>query len=180
MQQPSATLASTATETDPSNKNTTSNPNIEVGKAANAVLANPEPEPPFSTFTHTQKIVLAISFIGLLSPLSASIYFPAINTLAGDLHVSVSDINLTVTSYLVSPCLVRSRSNVLTLYSRSSKLLVRRSLATCQTSKAEDQLSSAALLYQLAPTLRWPVNDHTLHFWSCVASKALVQQLRLL
>lgn len=64
----------------------------------------PEAEPPFSTFSITEKklIIVTISFIGLISPLSASIYFPAINTLADDLHVSTSDINLTITTYLVS------------------------------------------------------------------------------
>ncbi|KAI5211633.1 hypothetical protein AUEXF2481DRAFT_234925 [Aureobasidium subglaciale EXF-2481] len=60
-------------------------------------------EPPFSAFSNTEKklIVLAVSFIGLLSPLSASIYFPATKALARDLHVSTSDINLTVTTYLI-------------------------------------------------------------------------------
>jgi hypothetical protein len=110
MQQPSATLALTTTGTHPGNENTIRNYNVEaeVEKAAGTALADPDPEPPFSTFTHTQKklIVLTISFIGLLSPLSASIYFPAINTLANDLHVSITDINLTVTTYLVSRCLV--------------------------------------------------------------------------
>jgi hypothetical protein len=148
MQQPNATLASTIIETHPGNENTTSSSNIEVDKATNAVLTDLDPEPPFSTYTHTQKklIVLTISFIGLLSPLSASIYFPAINTLAHDLHVSTSDINLTVTSYLVSCCLVKSRIKTLILYPRSSKLLVPHSLATYPTSKAEGLLTSAVLL----------------------------------
>lgn len=111
MQQPSATLASTTTETHTANQNTTSNPNVDVEKAATTQRTDTTPEPLFSTFTLTQKklIVLTISFIGLLSPLSASIYFPAIGTLANDLHVSVTDINLTVTTYLVSRCLVTSR-----------------------------------------------------------------------
>jgi hypothetical protein len=104
MQQKSATPASTTTGTHPSNECTTSESNVEVDGAAGTTLTGLDTEPPFSTFTHTQKklIVLTISFIGLLSPLSASIYFPAINTLAKDLHVSTTDINLTVTTYLVS------------------------------------------------------------------------------
>jgi len=113
MQQASATLASTTTETQPSGKTTTSNSDIDVEKTATTERTNPTLEPPFSTFTHTQKklIVLTISFIGLLSPLSASIYFPAIGTLAKDLHVPVTDINLTVTTYLVSRCLVPSKKH---------------------------------------------------------------------
>lgn len=42
---------------------------------------------------------------GLFSSLSAQIYFPALNTLADDLNVSTSLINLTVTSYMVSALL---------------------------------------------------------------------------
>lgn len=47
-------------------------------------------------------IVLTASTAALLSPLSSNIYLPALNLIATDLHVSDSQINLTVTSYLVS------------------------------------------------------------------------------
>lgn len=181
MQQPSATLASTITDTHTGNENATSNPNVDVEKAASTERTDPNSEPPFSTFTHTQKIVLTISFIGLLSPLSASIYFPAIGTLANDLHVSVTDINLTVTTYLVSRCLILSRKiRTLTLYCRSSKLLAQPSLATYPTSKAEDQPTLVVLLSPSQPMLPWLVKDHMLLFWSSVAFKALVRQLLLL
>ncbi|KAI9829317.1 MAG: hypothetical protein M1819_006380 [Sarea resinae] len=75
--------------------------------------AEPPSEPPseqaevtgkkHSVFTKNQKrcIILAASFAGFFSPLSANIYFPALNTLAKDLHVSSSKINLTVTTYLI-------------------------------------------------------------------------------
>lgn len=104
MQQPTTTLASTTTQAHQSHEDTTNNLNVDVEKTVGTVLAGTDSEPPFSVFTLTEKklIVLTISFIGLVSPLSASIYFPAINTLAKDLHVSTSDINLTVTTYLVS------------------------------------------------------------------------------
>ncbi|KAG9858292.1 MFS general substrate transporter, partial [Aureobasidium melanogenum] len=103
MQQPSATLASTTTQAQQNHEDATSNPNVDAEKTVGTVLAGADPEPPFSVFTLTEKklIVLTISFIGLVSPLSGSIYFPAINTLAKDLHVSTSDINLTVTTYLI-------------------------------------------------------------------------------
>ncbi|CAD0100152.1 unnamed protein product [Aureobasidium mustum] len=104
MQQPSATLASTTTQAHQTHDDTTNHSNVDAEKTVGTVLSGADYEPPFSIFTLTEKklIVLTISFIGLVSPLSASIYFPAINTLAKDLHVSTSDINLTVTTYLVS------------------------------------------------------------------------------
>jgi hypothetical protein len=36
------------------------------------------------------------------SPLTGAIYYPAVNQIAADLHVSVSKVALTVTTYLVS------------------------------------------------------------------------------
>ena len=180
MQQPSATLASTITDTHTGNENATSNPNVDVEKAASTERTDPNSEPP-SRLSHIRKSVLTISFIGLLSPLSASIYFPAIGTLANDLHVSVTDINLTVTTYLVSRCLILSRKiRTLTLYCRSSKLLAQPSLATYPTSKAEDQPTLVVLLSPSQPMLPWLVKDHMLLFWSSVAFKALVRQLLLL
>lgn len=41
------------------------------------------------------------SWAGFFSPVSANIYFPALETLARDLHVSNSLINLTLTSYMI-------------------------------------------------------------------------------
>jgi hypothetical protein len=60
-------------------------------------------EPPFSIFTSRQKmfIVTMASLAALFSPLSANIYYPALDTLAEELSVTYTLINLTVTSYLV-------------------------------------------------------------------------------
>jgi hypothetical protein len=59
--------------------------------------------PVHSVFTKNQKrfIVVMASFGGLFSPISASIYFPALNALAQDLGVTSTLINLTLTSYMV-------------------------------------------------------------------------------
>lgn len=59
--------------------------------------------PQYSIFTRSQKryIVFLAAFAGLFSPLSANIYFPALNTLATDLRVSNALINLTLTSYMI-------------------------------------------------------------------------------
>ncbi|MCJ1435229.1 hypothetical protein MMC27_004601 [Xylographa pallens] len=57
----------------------------------------------YSVFSIRQKrcIVSLVAFAGWFSTLSSFIYFPAIPPLATSLHVSIEDINLTVTSYLV-------------------------------------------------------------------------------
>jgi hypothetical protein len=66
----------------------------------------------YSVFTVSQRryIVFMASWAGFFSPVSSQIYFPALNTLAKDLHVSNSLINLTLTSYMVRlrTCLGRS------------------------------------------------------------------------
>ncbi|KAL2004420.1 hypothetical protein VTN02DRAFT_31 [Thermoascus thermophilus] len=57
----------------------------------------------FSVFSKAQKryVVFTASWAGFFSPLSSQIYFPALNTLAQDLNVSLSLINLTLTSYMI-------------------------------------------------------------------------------
>jgi multidrug resistance protein len=59
--------------------------------------------PPHSAFSPGKRkfIVFMAAFAGFFSPLSANIYFPALNTLSKDLHVSSSLINLTLTSYMI-------------------------------------------------------------------------------
>ena len=42
-----------------------------------------------------------VAIAGFFLPLSANIYFPALNTLATEFHVSSAIINLTLTSYMV-------------------------------------------------------------------------------
>lgn len=61
------------------------------------------PQPPFSVFSPSERrfIIMIASLAAVFSPLSANIYFPALNTLSEDLRVSVSKINLTITTYLV-------------------------------------------------------------------------------
>lgn len=58
----------------------------------------------YSQFTVAQKraIVAMGSLASFFSPLSSSIYLPALNTIANSLRISVSQVNLTVTTYLVS------------------------------------------------------------------------------
>ena len=58
----------------------------------------------YSVFTVWQKrwIILLASFAGWFSPMTGSIYFPALDQIADDLHVSNAKVNITVTTYLVS------------------------------------------------------------------------------
>ena len=67
------------------------------------VMARDLPLQVHSVFSPIQKklIVLTASTAALLSPLASNIYLPALNLIAADLHVSDSQINFTVTSYLV-------------------------------------------------------------------------------
>ena len=60
-------------------------------------------EPPYTIFSEKQKIftITVASFAAFISPVSSSIYYPALNSLASDLHVTVSTINLTITAYIV-------------------------------------------------------------------------------
>ena len=59
--------------------------------------------PVYSVFTDRQRkfIVFMVAFAGFFSPLSANIYFPALNALSRDLKVSNELINLTLTSYMI-------------------------------------------------------------------------------
>ena len=63
----------------------------------------PTGRPIHSIFTKRQKyfIVFMASWGGFFSPLTANIYFPALNALSADLHVSSTLINLTLTSYMI-------------------------------------------------------------------------------
>ncbi|KAI5866407.1 major facilitator superfamily transporter [Durotheca rogersii] len=87
--------------------------------AATAEPPSEQPEadgqpPIYSVFTSREKagIVLGVAVAAFFSPLTAMIYLPAINALADEFHVSVSDINLTITTYMIfqglTPMLVGS------------------------------------------------------------------------
>lgn len=58
---------------------------------------------PYSVFTHGEKriIIFCAGVCSFLSPISAQIYFPALNAISTDLGVSYDLVNLTITTYLV-------------------------------------------------------------------------------
>ncbi|KAL2137317.1 hypothetical protein VTI74DRAFT_5048 [Chaetomium olivicolor] len=69
------------------------------------VLEPPETstQPPYSVFGVWEKrfIVLVVSIACFFSPVSANIYFPALNSLSEEYQVSTTLINLTVTVYMI-------------------------------------------------------------------------------
>ncbi|KAF7588377.1 hypothetical protein BBP40_005770 [Aspergillus hancockii] len=64
---------------------------------------NTEGDIPYCTLSEHRKIsvMLTASFSGIISPISASIYYPALPSLAKDMHVSISLINLSIMTYLI-------------------------------------------------------------------------------
>lgn len=52
-------------------------------------------------------IIFLVALAGFFSPLSANIYFPALNYIAESLHVSLELMNLTITAYLVCQGIVQ-------------------------------------------------------------------------
>jgi hypothetical protein len=66
-------------------------------------LARTSSGPVYSVFTKKQKhwIMFMCALGGFFSPLSSSIYFPALPALASDLKVTTERINLTVTAFLI-------------------------------------------------------------------------------
>ncbi|KAK5168374.1 uncharacterized protein LTR77_006944 [Saxophila tyrrhenica] len=61
------------------------------------------PNEVYSTFTHHQKwlLMILVSTAATFSGFASNIYFPALPTIANDLDVSVTLVNLTVTTYMI-------------------------------------------------------------------------------
>ena len=60
-------------------------------------------EAPYSVFSRGTKvfIIFMVSISALISPLAATVYYPVLNSLAEELHVSNSAITLSITTYMV-------------------------------------------------------------------------------
>jgi len=61
------------------------------------------PAAPWSPFSRRQRvaILVIVGLSGMLSPLSSLMYTPALPAIATSLGVSISDVNLTITTYLI-------------------------------------------------------------------------------
>ena len=66
--------------------------------------------PPYSIYSKSQKhfVVFMAAWGALFSSFAANLYFPALNTLARELHVSDELVNLTITSYMIFQALAPS------------------------------------------------------------------------
>ncbi|CAH0057338.1 unnamed protein product [Clonostachys solani] len=60
-------------------------------------------EAPYTIFSAREKasIIVLVSFLAIISPLSGSVYLPALTSIADSLQVSISLVNLTITTYLI-------------------------------------------------------------------------------
>ncbi|CAN8097030.1 unnamed protein product [Discula destructiva] len=66
-----------------------------------AVAAPVEPLYSVLTFRQKQTMVMIVSFVAIISPLSGNIYYPAIPALSKEFHVSATLIQLTITVYQI-------------------------------------------------------------------------------
>lgn len=87
---------------------TLNGPNANTETDADAEPSSEQPidqRPNYTTFTEWEKrgIVVGAAIGAFFSPLTAQIYLPALNVLAAEFDVTVSQINLTVTTYMVLP-----------------------------------------------------------------------------
>lgn len=84
--------------------NHAANPSLQAKDEEQQAPSHDQPEYTlFSVFSVNEKraMVMVGSLASFFSPLSSSIYFPALDTIATALSVSTSKIDLTVTTYLV-------------------------------------------------------------------------------
>jgi hypothetical protein len=102
----------------------------------------------YTIFTRREITFIAImaSISTFFSPLTANIYFPALNTISTDLGVSNTLVNLTVTTYMVNSSLLASRNHMLTI-DRSSKALHHQLLEGSPTRSAEGLCIFSVLCY---------------------------------
>ena len=71
--------------------------------------------PDYSIFTTWEKrgIVLGAAVGALLSPLTGQIYLPALPAVAADLHISIAQVNLTMTTYMVSSMAILMNTGII-------------------------------------------------------------------
>ncbi|KZV86099.1 MFS general substrate transporter [Exidia glandulosa HHB12029] len=76
---------------------------IEAAAVAPPADASEPDKEQYSVWSHNEKIAIVVltGAASMLSTMSGQIYFPAIPAIADAFHVSIEDINLTVTSYLI-------------------------------------------------------------------------------
>jgi hypothetical protein len=100
--------------------------------------------PPYTIFSKRMKqfIVVMAMAAGFFSPFSANIYFPALDQIAADLHITNALVNLTLTTYMIFQGLAPSMYTYQCIESTLTNGIVQRSWETLQILQVEDQHSS--------------------------------------
>ncbi|KAF8852837.1 MFS general substrate transporter [Acephala macrosclerotiorum] len=91
-------------EKDDNAKNAETNePEVIIGNDLVDTLTPDRPQPPHSIFPKWQRMlyVYVASLAAFTSPVASSIYYPSMLTLAHDLNTSLTNISLTITTYLI-------------------------------------------------------------------------------
>lgn len=139
----------------------------EPAPAEQTDLAPPQaPLPVHSIFPRWQRIIYVYiaSLAAFASPVSSSIYYPAMSSLAHDLNTSLTNISFTITAYMVRMLCVHNISYTSLMSARSFKGSHRRSWAASRTESAADRPTSFPSPYSWALTLASPYNRTMPHF----------------
>ena len=102
---PTANVVTRNNEENTSSSDKSGTPTVDIEKGQqHASNTATDADAPFSIWNTTERrlIILCASSAALFSPLSAQIYYPALNEIAHDLHASSGLINLSITTYMVS------------------------------------------------------------------------------
>lgn len=100
--------------------------------------------PPYTIYNHTTKmfILASVSVSSLISPFGATTFYPALNTLAEQLNVTPTMVNLSLTTYMVrkDPQACQKPADDV-CFSRSLKQSPLQSSQACPTRAADDPRS---------------------------------------
>ncbi|CAK4033496.1 transporter AQR1 [Lecanosticta acicola] len=118
-QKKSATSTPTTVTTEPSEEGKISSPGASITQDGTARLSlqRTVSGPPYTIFTPRAKmfIVIAVSISSLISPSGATTFYPALDTIAADYHVTPTLINLSLTTYMIAqaiaPALIAGMSD---------------------------------------------------------------------
>lgn len=98
-----------STDVERAIENLTETPPVVVARLTSSTdddeqdLSQMPSEAPYSIFSKATKvfIIVMVSISALISPLAATVYYPVLNSLAKELHVSNSAITISITTYMV-------------------------------------------------------------------------------
>jgi hypothetical protein len=73
------------------------------GNGIQDIVEQQNPDEPYSIFSHRMKIwiIILVSISALISPFGAAMFLPALNVLSDVLHITPTQVNISVTTYMV-------------------------------------------------------------------------------